>query len=61
MKTTLATRPTLTKQLKTKDFMLTEVTWTAKYTDVYSEFEKVNANLKSNTGCARAITRARGS
>ena len=43
--------------------MLTEVNWTAKDTEVYSEFENVNvnANLMSNTGSARAITRARGS
>ena len=37
--TTLTTHPTLTKQLKMKDFMLTEVTRTAKYTEVYSEFK----------------------
>ena len=59
--TTLTTHPTLTKQLEMKDFMLTEVSRTAKYTEVYSEFVNVNANLMSNTGSARAITRAKGS
>ena len=48
--TTLTTHPTLTKQLKMKD-MLTEVTRTAKYTEVYSEFKNY-ANLMSNTECS---------